>query len=158
VNVGIEFVKFETFKTLTFGQLDKDGSMVSWYRNDEKPKSNEFIYREWRYQFHDELKGETEKLLPDGRLIIYIQLTVKLDNSELISTAVQSRPLRKQQQPFENIYKDMVDQFVDIGGSVLLVFQDGEQQCHIFPLAARYNIFFTYILDKLCIGCEFEMA
>jgi hypothetical protein len=32
----------------------------------------------------------------------------------------------------------MLDNFVDIeGSSVLLVFGDGEQRCHTFPLAAR---------------------
>jgi hypothetical protein len=38
----------------------------------------------------------------------------------------------------ENISEVMLDQFVDIGGSsVVLVFEDGELRCHSFPLAAR---------------------
>jgi DNA segregation ATPase FtsK/SpoIIIE-like protein len=42
--------------------------------------------------------------------------------------------------PTENLCKAMLlDKFVDIGAasSVLLVFSDGEQLCHTFPLAAR---------------------
>jgi hypothetical protein len=44
--------------------------------------------------------------------------------------------------PTENLCKAMLlDKFVDIGAasSVLLVFSDGEQLCHTFPLAAREN-------------------
>jgi hypothetical protein len=38
----------------------------------------------------------------------------------------------------ENLSEVMLDNFVDIeGSSVLLVFEDGEQRCHTFPLAAR---------------------
>jgi hypothetical protein len=45
---------------------------------------------------------------------------------------------QQQQKPGEDLCEVMLDNFVDIEGcSVLLVFVDGEQRCHSFPLAAR---------------------
>jgi hypothetical protein len=38
----------------------------------------------------------------------------------------------------KNFFEGMVDNFVDLKlSSVLIVFKDGEQKCHAFPLAAR---------------------
>jgi hypothetical protein len=40
----------------------------------------------------------------------------------------------------KNFFEGMVDNFVDLKlSSVLIVFKDGEQKCHAFPLAARKN-------------------
>jgi hypothetical protein len=114
-----------------YGQLDKDGSPVPWPLDPYFPYPKPYFSRE-------ELLKKREQLLPDGRLIFYAKLTHKSKPTKMIGSIIQPRPLRQQQQSRENPYKDMVEQqFVDLGGSALLVFEDGEQQCHSFPLAAR---------------------
>jgi hypothetical protein len=96
--------------------------------------SDKSIYES--FTSHDELEE-----LHDDRLIIYFRLTVDLNTPGLVSTTARPGQQKQDgQQPTENIYKDMLDPFVDVGGSVLLVFEDGELQCHPFPLAARYNV------------------
>jgi hypothetical protein len=148
VMVEMEFEERDRIKNwFKFGQLDKDGFMVSWKNK----------HRFAGYELHDELKANKEKLLPDGRLIICIQITVNFDRPELISTtASKAKPLQMKHQhndhqPTENIYKDMLDQFVDVGGNVLLVFEDGEQQCHTFPLASRYPLNQFYLKNSFWI-------
>jgi hypothetical protein len=114
---------------IKIGQLDKDGNVITWDK-----EAWEFA----AFQDHETLLDNKDQLLPDGRLIIYIQIYSQINSPALVSTAIRQQQQQEQQQPAaENIYKDLVDQFVDIGGSVLLVFDDGEQQCHTFPLAVR---------------------
>jgi hypothetical protein len=49
----------------------------------------------------------------------------------------QSRKLADVSSP-EDLHDAMLDRFADFSAaSVLLVFEDGEQRCHTFPLAAR---------------------
>jgi hypothetical protein len=52
----------------------------------------------------------------------------------------------------KNFFEGMVDDFVDLKlSSVLIVFKDGEQKCHAFPLAARnalwWKISFLIAID-----------
>jgi hypothetical protein len=56
----------------------------------------------------------------------------------------------------KNIFGDMVNHFVDMKlSSVLIVFRDGEQKCHTFPLAARKALsgyFFLFYLSILTLN------
>jgi hypothetical protein len=83
-------------------------------------------------------------LQPDGSLVIIVKVTcvfvvtpVVFDKTGPIFDHQQMQ--EGQQLPGkESLSTTMLDNFVHLGAaSVLLVFQDGEQLCHTFPLAAR---------------------
>jgi hypothetical protein len=82
--------------------------------------------------------GKLEQL-PNDQLIINARFHLSLEADEAFTKRVKSQQEQQKHQQIGNIYQDMVEQqYVDIGGNVLLVFEDGEQKCHPFPLAARY--------------------
>jgi len=71
-----------------------------------------------------------DRLLPRGILTVCVEIKI-LPAATIVSDAI----------PSENLRQTMLDHFVDIGpSSVLLVFEDGEQRCHTFPLAARNGV------------------
>jgi hypothetical protein len=96
----------------------------------------------------------TASLLPAGRLILFVKATFLIwsdrvrGNNTGTSTYSQRQLPHRENQPVssslsakEDLCKTMLqdnNNLVDLGSaSVLLVFEDGEMQCHTFPLAAR---------------------
>jgi hypothetical protein len=79
----------------------------------------------------DLTRRETDYLKPDGSLTILVNL-------RCLDWGPDSSPITAASQ-IDNLFDVMlVDKFVDVGrGSILLVFQDGEQLCHTFPIEAR---------------------
>jgi hypothetical protein len=77
-------------------------------------------------------------LQPDGSLAIFCRVELFTWKSVVM---FQSGPSMDEQHKgllADNLCTTMLDNFVDLGASsVLLVFQDGQQLCHTFPLAAR---------------------
>jgi hypothetical protein len=85
------------------------------------------------FRWHDEFEQ-----LPNGQLIIKVRLLVSLEANKAFTKRVKSQQEQQKHQQVGNIYQDMVEQqYVNIGGNVLLVFEDGQQKCHTFPLAVR---------------------
>jgi hypothetical protein len=79
--------------------------------------------------------------LPGGQLTLIVKAKIWLWPEGLEKTRPNGQ-LEHGEESGESLSDIMLDNFVDIGGSsVLLVFQDGEQQCHTFPLAAREDSF-----------------
>jgi hypothetical protein len=79
---------------------------------------------------------DPDTLMPGSVLTMYCEIKIfptvvtvtRCDHQHL--AAVPSTP--------KNIFKDMAESFVDMKvNSVLIVFENGEQKCHTFPLAAR---------------------
>jgi hypothetical protein len=65
----------------------------------------------------------------------------------------------------KNLFKDMVDHFADMKlSAVLIVFRDGEQKCHTFPLAARkvlngyFFLFYPSILTLNPPRCVYNIS
>jgi hypothetical protein len=87
---------------------------------------------------HDSLKDPLESLMPGGQLTVCVEFEIL---AALVNSGVQlraARPALLRSTVATNVRKEMLDSFVDIGpSSVLLVFADGELTCHSFPLAAR---------------------
>jgi hypothetical protein len=90
----------------------------------------------------------SERLMPDG--ILTIDIEIKILPS--VMTVVHGSPQEgggaqrdcvlchrtSKKNTGTDFFGDMVDNFVDMKlGSILIIFQDGEQKCHAFPLAAR---------------------
>ncbi len=90
----------------------------------------------------------SERLMPDGTLTIDIEIKILPS----VLTAVHGSPQdgagaqrdcvlchrTAKKNTGTDFFGDMVDNFVDMKlGSILIVFEDGEQKCHAFPLAAR---------------------
>ncbi len=92
---------------------------------------------------HQKLLSSAERLMSGGTLTIYIEIKILPSSATVINGSLQNVD-PAQPAPalaLKNIFEDMVDNFVYLKlGSVLIVFQDGEQNCHAFPLAAR-NVF-----------------
>jgi hypothetical protein len=85
-----------------------------------------------------------ERLMPGGTLSICVKISILPCMATLVHGSVQdggpvpapSRALTGVSPT--NIFEDMVDNFFDMKlGSILIIFEDGEQKCHTFPLAAR---------------------
>ena len=91
---------------------------------------------------HQMLKDSADQLMPCGVLTICVEIQIlpsiqTMNRSELTTKPV-SPAQKKTSSNKENIRETMLDNFLDIGpSSVILVFEDGEQRCHTFPLAAR---------------------
>jgi hypothetical protein len=114
---------------IELGHLDKDGTLVVW--EEVKSEDSEMVFA-W-YRWHDKLEQ-----LPNDQLIINARFCLSLDADEAFTKRVKSQQEQQKHQRVVNIYQDMVEQqYVDIAGNVLLVFEDGEQKCHTFPLAVR---------------------
>jgi hypothetical protein len=95
------------------------------------------------YMAHEKLLSSAERLMPGGTLTIFIQIKILPSWATVIHGSLQNVVPAQHAQALtpKNIFEDMVDNFVYLKlGSVLIVFQDGEQNCHAFPLAAR-NVF-----------------
>jgi hypothetical protein len=92
---------------------------------------------------HDKLLSSAERLMPGGTLTIYVEIKILPSLATVVHGSLQNVDPAQTAQALtpKNIFEDMVDNFVYLKlGSVLIVFQDGEQNCHAFPLAAR-NVF-----------------
>ena len=127
---------------ITMGLLDRDGNELEIssgrQRQDEDGYFKANISRAW-------LKDSADRMFPDGTLHVYFN--IRDDQKTGIKSTITkgTQPQEEQQlgQPTENLFSSMADSsFVDIGpsSSVLLVFEDGEQRCHTFPLAARHGL------------------
>jgi hypothetical protein len=136
--------------TLSIGLLNKDG--VELFPRDFTARngcSNEISLKLGRLQ----VLGDREGILhPNGRLVIIAKVTFFTWSPEIVS---EKRPLMAPKQLAEGAVAarlhhqnlNMLDNFVDLGAaSVLLVFQDGEQLCHTFPLAARQGQFKNWLM------------
>ena len=89
---------------------------------------------------HEDLLSSADRLMPDGTLTIYIEIKILPSWATVIHGSLQNVVPAQPAQALtpKNIFEDMVDNFVNLKlGSLLIVFQDGEQNCHAFPLAAR---------------------
>jgi hypothetical protein len=140
---------------LTIGSLDKDGNEKIWKKCDIRHGGEVRAERNRGDFFKD-----AESLLPNGRLQLFVKATFHGRSDRIVVNAANSRirpPLGgglKQEQTkealsrrrrssnrsaAEDLCQMMLDNLVDLGGaaSVLLVFEDGEQPCHTFPLASR---------------------
>jgi hypothetical protein len=89
----------------------------------------------------------SERLMPDGTLTIDIEIKILPSVMTAVHESTQDGAgaqrdcvlcHRTAKNTDTDFFGDMVDNFVDMKlGSILIVFQDGEQKCHAFPLAAR---------------------
>jgi hypothetical protein len=99
---------------------------------------------------HSELLAEAENLLPENQLTIFAKVSISVWSD--IEMETRSTPsLEHQKESADCLSEIMLDNFVEIGGSsVLMVFEDGEQRCHSFPLAAREDrfCFFFFLIYK----------
>ena len=94
------------------------------------------------YISHAWLRESAEVLLPGGTLHAHFKIFFTCMD-KLVTRTKMTRQLQQLGQPTENLFSSMADSsFVDLGpgSSVLLVFEDGEQRCHTFPLAARHGL------------------
>jgi hypothetical protein len=92
--------------------------------------------------------------MPDGTLTIDIEIKILPSVMTAVHESTQDGAgaqrdcvlcHRTSKNTGTDFFGDMVDNFVDIKlGSILIVFQDGEQKCHAFPLIAR-NAFLVKI-------------
>jgi hypothetical protein len=136
---------------LTIGQLDKDGNERDW---------GTFLTMhgcENRFDmFRGEVGGPSDSWLPNGRLILFVRASFYVWWDRLVRNNAGRRCRRplgggettpkgagdEQSADGRDLHKIMLkdNNLVDLGpASVLLVFEDGEQHCHTFPLAARYG-------------------
>ena len=84
---------------------------------------------------HRWFQAAPERLLPGNRFTVCIE--VEILHGPAFSS-ISPTALAPEQGASENCCLTMLDTFVDIGpSSVVLVFEDGELRCHTFPLAAR---------------------
>ena len=136
IELGITLTLNNSYGFITMGLLDRDGNEQEicgrqiW--NNGSFGTN--ISRAW-------LKDSADRMFPDGTLHVYFKIMHNYEPSVLKSTITKGT--QQLGQPTENLFSSMADSsFVDIGpsSSVLLVFEDGEQRCHTFPLAARHGL------------------
>ena len=117
----------------SIGLLDRDGSERCACKRQAGTVA--YISQAW-------LRESAEVLLPGGTLHAYFKIFFT-GMDKLKSRTKMTRQLQQLGQPTENLFSSMADSsFVEIGpsSSVLLVFEDGEQRCHTFPLAARHGL------------------
>jgi hypothetical protein len=94
---------------------------------------------------HEKLRSSDDRLMPGGTLTICIEIkifpsvaAVSHGDLQYHSAPVPLRAAAALATAPTSIFEDMVDDFVDMKlNSVLIVFKDGEQKCHAFPLVAR---------------------
>jgi hypothetical protein len=126
--------------TVSIGQLDRIGSERIWetYTSNNRASLDLKDIRCSGSLHHEELLADADSLLPDGQLIILVKVTI-YTKSSLYGESFTEPRLTSQEFNQSNV---MMDNFVDLGAdSVLLVFEDGEERCHTFPLAAREDNF-----------------
>jgi hypothetical protein len=130
------------YASVAFKLLEKEGGhkllkdvVHNWWDKDESINCDV-------QASHQMLKDSADQLMPCGVLTICVEIQIlpsiqTMNRSELTTKPVSPAKKMKSSNK-ENIRKTMLDNFVDIGpSSVILVFEDGEQRCHTFPLAAR---------------------
>jgi hypothetical protein len=90
--------------------------------------------------------------MPDGTLTICFEIKIFPSVATVSHRIVQENVVPTNPAPAacpaavvapsrKNFFEGMVDNFVDLKlSSVLIVFKDGEQKCHAFPLAARNDL------------------
>jgi hypothetical protein len=140
--------------TISLGLLSADGSEHTWetYEASNYRKESVFVAT----KPHAELNAAASSLMPNGRLTIFVEIR----NVVKYRYSIGIQPLQghtttpaPRDLPPENISGVMLDNFVDLNNSsVLLVFEDGEQRCHTFPLAARQRVF------KCCLQIQFTLS
>ena len=118
----------------SIGLLDRDGSEMCECKRQAGTVA--YISQAW-------LRESAEVLLPGGTLHAHFKIFFTCMD-KLVTRTKMTRQLQQLGQPTENLFSSMADNssFVDLGpgSSVLLVFEDGEQRCHTFPLAARHGL------------------
>jgi hypothetical protein len=121
---------------LSFGLLDKEGAEVI---NSCGLAIDGSEYKTSMLQ--QTLTEQADTLLPDGRLTIAAKVSFATWDEVVVENGANRIQHHRPQmtQPAGDLFDAMLESFVEIGGSVLLVFEDGEQRCHTFPLAARYD-------------------
>jgi hypothetical protein len=83
----------------------------------------------------EELMAKVDRLLPDGQLTILVKGKIFALAEILAATCTIPDLMCQMENTMCNV---KLDSFVDLGSaSVLLVFEDGEERCHTFLLAAR---------------------
>ena len=88
----------------------------------------------WAGVSYEKLQAAADRLLPGGKLTVCAEIAFPPE-----VWVVSEEPARMP-RPTADISQVMLNNFVDIGpSSVLLVFEDGEQRCHTFPLASRLD-------------------
>jgi hypothetical protein len=104
---------------------------------------------------HENLLSSAERLMPGGTLTIYVEIKILPSWATVVHGSLQNvDPVQPAQALTpKNTFEDMVDNFFDMKlGSILIIFEDGEQKCHTFPLAARNAFWWKFfILLKSCI-------
>jgi hypothetical protein len=104
---------------------------------------------------HEDLLSSAERLMPDGTLTMYIEIKILPSWATVIHGSLQNVVPAQPAQALtpKNIFEDMVDNFVNLKlGSVLIVFRNGEQNCHAFPLAARSVVLRTMLMADMREG------
>jgi hypothetical protein len=121
--------------------LDRTGSEKSW---------GTFLGKEAHSYYTNLSRGNIhyDNLLSEGRLTILFKTRIWLWPEGMEETNRSKLRLEHHAESAESLSSIMLDNnFVDLGGSsVLLVFQDGKQRCHTFPLAARENSLPLFLL------------
>jgi len=110
------------------GTSEPLGEVTGWYKKSSVVLDVLFA--------HEKLLSSAERLMPDGTLTIYIQIKILPSKATVVHGSLQdAAPVSV---TGKNVFADMVDSFVDVKlGSILIIFQDGKQKCHAFPLATR---------------------
>jgi hypothetical protein len=100
--------------------------------------------------------ADADRLLPEDRLTLHIEIEILLKDVDSVATAANWPLATTAQYSTDNLEGSMLEEFVDIPASVLLIFADGEQRCHTFPLVAREKnvrnwpeFFFTVVIARL---------
>jgi hypothetical protein len=122
--------------TVHFGLLDDEGDERIWYN-----AAKEHTYDIRADMSHEKLLRAADELLPNDRLAIFFKIWCSaMSKTEMVSDMLMENSSGTALP--ENMYSIMLDQFVHIErGSVRLVFQDGDLDCHTFPLALRHALF-----------------
>jgi hypothetical protein len=111
---------------ISIGLLDRTGAERIWSTSPQITDTEHFSRHEASLS-HRKLLAEENSLLPGGHITIFVKVTISFWSE-----------LEHPREPKENLFDAMLAKYVDFAdASVLLVFADGEQRCHTFPLAAR---------------------
>jgi hypothetical protein len=101
---------------------------------------------------HEKLLSSAERLMPGGTLTIYIEIKILPSLATVVHGTLQDAAPPTRVTP-KNVFADMVDSFVDMKlNSILLIFENGEQKCHAFPLAARSDVLRTMLAADMREG------
>ncbi len=154
----------EVFRaTIAIGLLDRDGVEQIWQEKLHKAitiNTPEILAA----VPHASLTANTDQLLPGGRLTLVIRIRLHASAATMVHDAKLGSDLRLQQKmvekklpapDVEDLCSLMLDNFVDVGANVVLVFEDGDQKCHTFPLATRNGLTVTGV--EAIVGTRSEV-